>query len=93
MTKRHFVQSASTNDRWTTQKLHDESVRYLKNEFFGEDSKIKGSTYTTETCQPLKCGKKCKSANQTLQEAINLANSLKDLVGSKKPCYSFTGDC
>ena len=41
----------STPTPWSREKLQEESVRYLRNKFHGEDSKIRGSTYTLQTCR------------------------------------------
>jgi len=57
---KRFVNSTPLGSGWSSEKLHQESVKFLKNKFYGEDSKIRGTTYTSETCQPLFCGRKCK---------------------------------
>lgn len=73
VTKKNFVHSASTNDRWTTKKSHDESIRYLRNEFPGEDSKIRGTTYTSETCQPIRKNNLIRASCKTALVLASLA--------------------
>lgn len=58
--EKRFVNSTPLESGWSSEKLHQKSVTFLKNKFYGEDSKIRGSTYTSETCQPLLCGQKCR---------------------------------
>ena len=41
----------STPTPWSREKLQEESESYLRNKFHGEESKIRGSTYTTQTCR------------------------------------------
>jgi len=41
----------TTPTRWTRGRLTEESVKYLRNKFYGEDSNIRGTTYTEETCK------------------------------------------
>lgn len=56
VTKTQIVDTASTGflRRWTETKLKNASIEYLNNEFPGEESKIKGLTYTSEACFPKK---------------------------------------
>ena len=46
--QKNYVNSTPTP--WTTGKLQEESVKYLRNKFHGEDSKIRGTTYIAELC-------------------------------------------
>jgi hypothetical protein len=78
MVENTFVDTASTGflRRWTDKKLHDQSVAYLKDFFPGEDSKIKGLTYTTEFCQKLKPAASLGSAQKKGRTKVSVSGGL-----------------
>jgi hypothetical protein len=78
MVENTFVDTASTGlfRRWTPKKLHDQSVAYLKDFFPGEDSKIKGLTYTTEFCQKLKPAASLGSAQKKGKTKVSVSGGL-----------------
>ena len=69
----------STPTPWSREKLQEESESYLSNKFPGEESKIRGSTYTIQTCRNTMC-KYC--IRFLLQQApLDLKSYLRHYLG------------
>ena len=65
--EKRYVDSTSRGQKWTRAQLQTASENYLKNRFYGENDKIRGSTYEIETCAKETCNKKCRNCKKFCQ--------------------------
>ena len=65
--EKRYVDSTSRGQKWTRPQLQTASENYLKNRFYGENDKIRGSTYKIETCAKETCNKKCRNCKNFCQ--------------------------
>ena len=65
--EKRYVDSTSRGQKWNRTQLQTASENYLKNRFYGENDKIRGSTYKIETCVKETCNKKCRDCKKFCQ--------------------------
>lgn len=78
--EKRFVNSTPLASGWSNEKLHQASVRFLKNKFYDDNSNIRGTTYTSESCQPLKCGLRCENI-KVAQAILGIQQGVIDAAG------------
>ena len=83
--EKRYVDSTDRNEKWEKWEREEASERYLKRRFYGEDDKIRGSTYKTETCVKEKCEKKCQRCIQICQMCAPVSGSTNLLGGFAVP--------
>jgi len=76
--EKRFVNSAPIEARWSGEKLHEESVKFLRNKFYGEGNKIRGTTYTSETCKGTK-----KTKNDFVSSLIEVSRRYSPFAHDK----------
>lgn len=82
----------TTPTRWTTGRLTEESKRYLRNKFYGEDSKIRGTTYRAETCvEKVPCTPEQKTKKVFLKQRDVLLEQGKDATTHLEFLRKFLG--
>ena len=78
--EKRYVDSTDRNEKWEKWEREEASERYLKRRFYGEDDKIRGSTYKTETCVKEKCEKKCQRCIEICQMCAPVSGSTNPLL-------------
>jgi len=76
----------TTPTRWTRERLTEESVKYLRNKFYGEDRNIRGTTYTEETCiRKAPCTK--EKFETIIKREYNRGGNILTLIGAPNAEY------
>ena len=73
--EKRYVDSTSRGQKWNRTQLQTASENYLKNRFYGENDKIRGSTYKIETCVKETCNKKCRDCKKFCQISDDSKNT------------------